>query len=199
MADAANWVSAFVAIGAFVTSVAAYRSAAKSQATSAELARRNAEMVERQTNLEHQAWADEYFREITHWACEVCTAISTAIHVVDGVDQDRKLSALITLSACIDMGRWYFPNRYHDEEGHEKEPAYRGIRQPVLDWIVRAYDILGGRIEATSSRGALIECQRQFVSCIQQRLDPRSREKMVSRILLDYLDVDKLSAVGSPK
>lgn len=199
MPDAANWLSAFIALAAFITSVVAYRSADKSQAKSEELARRNAALLESQTTLDHQAWADEYFREITHWACEVSTAISAAIHISGRNDEDRKLNALITLSACIDMGRWYFPNKFHDEQGKNKEPAFRGVRQPILDWVVRAYDILDGRTANGNERSALVECQRQFVSCIQQRLDPRSREKIVNRILLDYVDVDKLRAVESPE
>jgi hypothetical protein len=199
MPDVADWISAFVAFAAFITSVVAYRSAHKSQAKSEELARRNAALLESQATLDHQSWADEYFREITHWACEVSTAISVAIHNSGRDDEERKLDALITLSACIDMGRWYFPNRFHDEQGKNKEPAYRGVRQPILDWVVRAYDILDGRMATGDTRSALVECQRQFVSYIQQRLDPRSREKIVSRILLDYVDVDKLRAVESPK
>ncbi len=199
MPDAANWISALVAVAALATSVIAFRSANKSQAKADDLARRNAELLVSQATLDHQAWADEYFREITRWACEVCTAISTAIHICEQNNEERKLDTMIILSACIDMGRWYFPNQIYDDKKNGKEPAYRGVRQPILDWVVRAYDILEGRHFSGNGRSALTECQRQFVSCVQQRLDPRSRDKVMDRILLDYVDVDKFRAVESPK
>src|SRR5438105_131840 len=49
---------------------------------------------------------------------------------------------LAKLSATIDKGRLYFPNLAHDSFGVDKEPAYRGHRQAILDRLVEIYDLV---------------------------------------------------------
>ena len=195
----ASAVSAVAAVAAIVTALLAQRAANVAQARAEELEQKNAELIEIQSRLSHQSWADEYFREITAWAGQVSLAISRATHLTDVDDEVSKRDVLSTLSACIDMGRWYFPNRDHDKRGYHKEPAYRGLRQPCLDWVVWAYDTFDGRRHAADRRAELIRCQRNFVSCIQEVLDPRSREKAIQRVLTDFSPVASLPKVQSPE
>ncbi len=97
------------------------------------------------------------------------------------------------------MGRWYFPNRDHDKKGKNKEPAYRGVRQPCLDWVVFAYDIFADQQNTVGAREQLVSCQRHFVSCIQEVLDPRSREEAIERVLTDFKAISTLPKVESPE
>lgn len=195
----ASTVSAVAAVIAIAMAMLAQRTASAAQERAGELERKNAELAEIQSRLSHQSWADEYFREITDWAGQVSLAISRATHLVDVDDEQSRRDVLSILSASIDMGRWYFPNIYHDKEGQYKEPAYRGFRQPCLDWVVRAYDVFDGREPVDDKRVELICCQRNFVSCIQEVLDPRSREKAIERVLNDFSAVSALPKVQSPE
>jgi hypothetical protein len=191
-----NWLSALAAMVAAIFSIWAHRSAENARQRADSL---NVKFAEAQTRLAHQSWTDDYFREITAWASGVCIAISEAIHIVDTVDEVAKQRVLIALSASIDMGRWYFPNRKEDQQGSDKEPAYRGERQPCLDWIVMAYEVLEGRRSTEDRKDALWRCQRNFVSCIQEIVDPRSREAAIVRVLSDFGVVSSLPKVESPE
>ena len=193
-----NWVSATAAIVAVALSIWAHLSAQNSKRRTDVIEQKNAELAEMQSRLAHQSWSDEYFREITTWACHVSTAISKAIHLVKVDDDSARQEVLVTLSACIDMGRWYFPNRDHDKQGETKEPAYRGVRQPCLDWIVLAYDVVDGQHPTKDQRNTLVSCQRNFVSYIQEVLDPRSRGKAIDRVLNDFGAISSLPKVKSP-
>ena len=43
----------------------------------------------------------------------------------------------------IDAGRLYFLTSEADKYGLEKEMAFRGMRYPVLDMLVRIYESVG--------------------------------------------------------
>jgi hypothetical protein len=186
-----NIVSGLAAAAATAISLIAWRSAHRSQD-------RMEQLAARQDRLAHQAWTDDYFRDITNWAGQVCHAISRAIHLVGVNDDHARREVLVELSASIDMGRWYFPNQDHDSLMIEKEPAYRGVRQPILDWIVTAYDICHKESRSAQPHATLVGCQRQFVSAIQEVLDPRSRDSAIKRVLNDFRSVSALPKVESP-
>ena len=181
-----NWdiVSGIAASFATVISLVAVWLATKSQS--------------RMDRLAHQSWTDAYFRDIASWAGEVCQSISAAIHLVEIEDDVARRQVLIRLSAAIDMGRWFFPNHAFEEYGLKKEPAYRGVRQPLLDWIVRAYDICRGEVAQGNAHSSLVECQRQFVSAIQEVIDPRQRSAQIKRVQDDFKSVSGLPKVVSP-
>jgi hypothetical protein len=91
---------------------------------------------------------------------------------------------LSKLSASIDKGRLYFPNFEHDSHGAEKEAAFRGIRQPILDRLVEIYDLVkdidanvANQIEAV--RQPLMSKKRAFVSEVQSAVDPRRRHSFI--------------------
>jgi phytoene/squalene synthetase len=63
--------------------------------------------------------------------------------VVEPIPYEReRFKVLEDLSYAIDAGRLYFPNSEADKYGLHKESAFRGVRHPVLDMLVRVYDLL---------------------------------------------------------
>ncbi len=84
------------------------------------------------------------------------------------------------LSALIDEGRLYFPNLPDPVHGKNKQEAYRGHRQSILDRLVEAYDFLR-KIQATEAVVPAAEVadkfndiRRAFVSDVQKAIDPRT-------------------------
>ena len=103
------------------------------------------------------------------------------------------------LSSAIDRGRWFFPNQWNDEIGLHKEPAYRGLRQPILDHLVAAYDLVKNMKAATdgASVSDLVHYQRCFVSEVQQVLNPRRRNEEVERVNKQFTISEKLTGLKS--
>jgi hypothetical protein len=54
----------------------------------------------------------------------------------------------------------YFPNLEADKYGLEKEAAFRGKRHPVLDMLVRIYDVLKPMRGPHPPRGRLSASRR---------------------------------------
>ncbi|MGB7372735.1 hypothetical protein [Pontixanthobacter sp.] len=194
----AEWISAGTSVIAIVLSSIAFFKARKSDSQSRSLEFKNAQLAELQTKLAHQSWVDEYFRELTVWAAEIADQISQAIHYLDVDDDKARRDILARLSSRIDTGRWYFPNSLEKGYGDEKEPAYRGFRQPLLDWVILAYDIFAGNRVFSDPRGMLLTCQRQFVSAVQEHIDPRSRKDAILKVLSDFGPVGSLPKIESP-
>lgn len=147
--------------------------------------------------LSANSWLDQYMTNVRVWADDACDAISIAIHALkaDPSKQDEILFAsLQRVSGLVDRGRWFFPNLWSDEYGHHKEPAYRGIRQPILDSLVDAYRTIEA-LRASKSADhipELVHHQRMFVSEVQQVLDPRRREREIKRIEEQFAISEKL-------
>lgn len=190
--DIATWVSAAVAVVAMTWSIRASREANRYQQEAAALTKRNAEILEKQRQLELRSWTEQYFAAVRAWADQVCCAISEAIHIVDDKSSDnRKFEVLVRLSALLDTGRWYFPNQWDDKVGLRKHPAYRGVRQPVLECVFTAYRLLKTEAEADRAKD-LVSAQRNFVSFIQSVLDPRTREQEIRKILKEFEESERI-------
>ncbi len=87
---------------------------------------------------------------------------------------------LAKLSSNIEKGRLYFPNLDHNKFGTEKESAYRGHRQPILDRLVEIYDLIkdvdlqdAAKLDAV--RAEVLNKKRAFVSEAQSAVEPRRR------------------------
>ncbi len=184
-----DWFSAIVSFAALLGSGGAFLIARKSRLRAEKFEELGAKIAVLQNQLAHRSWADEFFRDVTSWATNASHAIARAIHWIDTSDPEKMNDVMIDLSASIDTGRWYFPNRHEDKYGAHKQPAYRGFRQPILESIVHAYRIVENPTQHIDPRGELIVCQRQFVSCMQEFLDPRTREQVILRVLSDFRDV----------
>jgi hypothetical protein len=186
--DLATWLATAVAIISAVVAARSSKAADRHQEEAAQHAKRSAELLEKEHQLKLREWTDQYFNSVRIWAEHVCYAISEATHVIEHpeLNGDLKRPILIRLSSLIDTGRWYFPNQWTDDYGTHKEPAYRGIRQPVLDCLVKAYDLLKDSQPTENSKAELIATQREFVSYVQEVLDPRQREQEIKKILVEF-------------
>jgi hypothetical protein len=94
-----------------------------------------------------------------------------------GIERDAYLARL---SASIDKGRLYFPNYDHDVYGTEKESAYRGHRQPILDRLVEIYDLsrdanVADAAALEKTKQTVGEKKRAFISEAQSEVEPRRR------------------------
>jgi hypothetical protein len=195
--DAATWIAAFVAIYSALAAGKSSKAADRYQEAAAREARRAADLLEKNHHLELRSWTDQYFSGVRTWADQVCCAISEAIHLVSHEDlsETSKHPVLVKLSHLIDTGRWHFPNQWSADYGVDKEPAYRGVRKPVLDCVVAAYNALKRSRGHGDSRDTLWSVQRQFVSHIQDTLDPRSREQEIRRVLEEFEQSQRLRAL----
>ena len=176
--DLATWLASGVALAALCLAAYERRQANLAEAANRDLMERAAGLEDQRHALEKQAWADQHFQAIQRWAESVCLTLSEARHLVGDSSEfaAQKLAVMARLSALIDTGRWYFPNTDAETVGLEKEPAYRGYRQPVLEYVVAAYYALEQNWPSDEVREELLSCQRYFVSDIQLALDPRRRQ-----------------------
>ena len=84
------------------------------------------------------------------------------------------------VSALIDRGRLFFPNR-PSKIGHgaDKEAGYQGHRQPALDALVAAYDLIDkSGLAPGPDRAAideLIKLRRAYVAEVFKVVDPVRR------------------------
>jgi hypothetical protein len=136
----------------------------------------------------------QYFAEMRKWADEACNILSAAVYACDlnpahkdGNFFSKRHELRVALSSLADRGRWFFPNLYHTEVGVEREGAYRGLRQPALDLLVKAYRIVGSMSYTDQNpnlalRDPLVKVKRKFVSEVQNYLDPRNRRTIFNQL-----------------
>lgn len=136
----------------------------------------------------------QYFAEMRKWADEACDALSAAVHACDlnpihndGNFFSKQHELRIALSSLVDRGRWFFPNLHHTEVGVQKDEAFRGLRQPALDLLVKAYRLVGSMSYTDQQpnlalREPLVEVKRKFISEVQNYLDPRNRRRTFTQL-----------------
>jgi hypothetical protein len=163
-------------------------------------------VVRRQTELQYETLKTEMDAEVIGWAQEAIDLVSHSIAIARGrgvtyaADEYRRLAheAAQKLSSIADRGRLFFPNDSPESHGRDREGAFQGYRQPILDAVVfactsigrSAHDAAGPDEEAASF---LTKCRRLLVSEAQNAIDPRRRVQMLRRLALGRLD-DKTSA-----
>lgn len=133
-----------------------------------------------------RGWADETVAVLVELSRECRESANK-----NGFDQ-RIAEQRTRLSIQVERGRWFFPNFIQDQYGLAKDPAYQGLRQPVLDAVVAAFDIADGATwtDRAEVRGDLWRAQRLFVSEVQALLNPARRYEKVDEILKDYRRTD---------
>lgn len=163
-------------------------------------------VVRRQTALQYESLRAQMDAEVLAWAREAIDLVSQAAALARarGVtlapeDFRRRASDLAQqLSAAADHGRLFFPNEAPEAHGQDKEAAFQGYRQPILDAVVFAC----GQVERLVPDGAgpdeeaaafLTKCRRLLVSEAQNAVDPRRRGQMLRRLAIGRMD-DKKSA-----
>jgi hypothetical protein len=162
-------------------------------------------VVRRQTALQYETLKMEMDSEVFSWVHEAIDAVSEGISLADGrgkiypPDEFRKLSfeTAHKLSSLADRGRLLFPNEAPDTHGQEKEGAFQGFRQPILDAVVFACGQLS-RLEPEGGPDkeadhVLTRCRRLLVSEAQNALDPRRREQMLRQLAIGRLNDKKSS------
>lgn len=157
-------------------------------------------LLAKSNQISANVWLDEYLRNLQVWAGEASENVSRAIHALRLDDQsfrDREIfESLYRLSSLIDRGRWFFPNIHDDKHGLNKELAFRGIRQPILDHLVMSYDLIK-QFKGTNDDGTItkiVHCQRLFISEVQRVINPRRREPERERILKQFADTYEVEA-----
>jgi hypothetical protein len=135
----------------------------------------------------------EWRRDLRDWAAEAIDILSEAAYLCDDSEPDtaenraRTFSCRHRLSSMIDRGRFFLPNIRKDEHGVDKPYAYRGFRHSGLDPLVAAERVLstGSTGSFTDRKHALVAMKREFVSAIQQILDPERHNQEVARMIRD--------------
>lgn len=162
-------------------------------------------VVNRQTTLQFETLKAEMDSEAFAWVHEAIDAVSDGIALADGRGRiyspdefrARAFETSHKLSSIADRGRLLFPNEAPDTHGQEKEGAFQGYRQPILDAVVFACAQLG-RLDAEGgpdkeAEAVLTRCRRLLVSEAQNALDPRRREQMLQQLATGRLDDKKSS------
>jgi hypothetical protein len=162
-------------------------------------------VINRQVALQYETLKAEMDSEVIAWAHEAIDAVSHGIalargrgHAYSGEECGRlQHEAAQRLSSLADRGRLFFPNEAPDRHGQNKETAFQGYRQPILDAVVFA----SARVQGMSHAGEpdeeaaafLTKCRRLLVSEAQNAIDPRRRDQMLRRLAVGRRD-DKISA-----
>lgn len=164
-------------------------------------------VVKKQTDLQTATLRVEMDSEVIAWSQEAIDAVSDGVALArarggDGYslsEYRRTVSeASQKLSSLADRGRLFFPNHQHDTHGRQKEAAFQGFRQPILDAVVFACARLD-RMDTTlttpdqASADYLVKCRRLLVSEAQNAIDPRRSREMLDRLDVGRKD-DKVSA-----
>jgi hypothetical protein len=133
----------------------------------------------------------EWRRDLRDWANEAIDTLSEATYVCGDLEEKSAeyrtatFSCRHRLSSIIDRGRFFLPNIRRNEHGVDKPTAYRGFRHAVLDPLVAAERVLsiGDQGAFIDRKHAVIAMKREFVSAIQQILDPERHNQEVARMI----------------
>lgn len=132
--------------------------------------------------------------DIISWSDDVIGVLSEAQEMLaekgvsygDAEFPMRRSAARAHLSALIDRGRLFFPNRADAGHGADKEAGYQGRRQPVLDVLVQAYttiDKSGGSPGPDRQAGdELLKQRRLFVAEVFKTVDPVRRGETLKEL-----------------
>ena len=163
-------------------------------------------VVRKQTQLQFESLKAQMDSEVVAWVQEAIDLVSQAHALACGrgvqypADEFRRLAfeTAHKLSSAADRGRLFFPNEAPDAHGQDKEAAFQGFRQPILDAVIFAH----GQLERLAPDGPgpdqeaatfLNKCRRLLVSEAQNAIDPRRRGQMLKRLSIGRMD-DKKSA-----
>ncbi|HEV7691450.1 MAG TPA: hypothetical protein VGO52_11525 [Hyphomonadaceae bacterium] len=125
--------------------------------------------------------------DIIRWADEVILALARANETLceKGLsynDNDfavRRSEERAQVSALVDRGRLFFPNRTDTDHGADKEAGFQGYRQPVLQELVHAHDVIdrAGAAPGPDRAAAeqLMKHRRKFIAEVFQTVDPVRR------------------------
>lgn len=154
----------------------------------------NLRLVDRQERRNAASLKLAHDSDIIAWSNEVISTLAEAneMLVEKGVSYGeaefpgRRSTQRAHISALIDRGRLFFPNRTDTEHGADKEAAFRGHRHPALHVLVAAYDLID-KAGATPGpdRAAIEELtkhRRTFVTEVFKAVDPVRRGEKIKEL-----------------
>lgn len=147
----------------------------------------NLSLVARQEKRNRVAMKMAHDSDVIAWSNEVVRLLAGAQEMLvekgvsynDAEFRGRRSGVRAELSALIDRGRLFFPNREDGDYGKEKEAGFQGRRHPALDVLVDAYAIIHaagappGPDSASSDK--LTAHRRKFMAEIFTSVDPVRR------------------------
>lgn len=153
----------------------------------------NLRLVARQEKRNAVAMKLAHDSDIIRWADEVIALLAAAQEMVaekgvsfgDAEFPSRRSSVRTQLSALIDRGRLFFPNREDGDYGKDKEAGFQGRRHPALDVLVDAYAQLDRSFSPGPDRdaiAALTSVRRKFMAEVFQAVDPVRRGEKVKEL-----------------
>ena len=187
----ALWLSYRTAMRAGRLNEAQLKLAKRQGEAETSLAAAQAELAREQTRITRDS-------DVIRWAGDTIALLSEMAELP--MTEEDPTSKLLhwhvlrhRLSSQIDIGRLFFPNFGGDLVDTQRTPAYRGRRQPVLDPLVRAYDIFdeaivgGDEPSRRDCKRRIVRAKREYVSEIQNHLDPGRVIEALDPALIDGL------------
>ena len=125
--------------------------------------------------------------DIIRWSDEVILVLARANETLceKGLsysDNDfavRRSEERAQVSALVDRGRLFFPNRTNTDHGADKEAGFQGFRQPALEELVHAYNVIdrAGAAPGPDRAAAeqLMTHRRRFIAEVFRTVDPVRR------------------------
>jgi hypothetical protein len=166
-------------------------------------------VVRHQSHLQFESLKAQMDAEVVAWAQEAIASVAFAEMlarrrgVAYAPEEFRRLASETAqkLSALGDGGRLFFPNDTPEAHGREKEAAFQGFRQPILDAVIFACSQLervspDGPEPDNEAAAFLNKCRRLLVSEAQNAIDPRRRRQMLQRLAIGRVD-DKKSTFAA--
>lgn len=150
-----------------------------------------AELAREQTRMQRDS-------DIIRWAGETAGVLSEMAELAVARDEafsnpTRWRALRHQLATKIDVGRLYFPNYADDLVNLHKPPAYRGVRQKVIDHLVWAFEAFGDDV-LHGDDAAQLACKQQiiaekrlFISEVHEFIDPNR--------YVEFRDSDAIDAI----
>ncbi len=146
------------------------------------------------TARRHEVGAPQWLRDLREWASEAIDVVNEAAYTCDDSDPspDSMRRSVYRLSALVDRGSLFLPNRQVGEHGADKAVAHRGLRHAALDPLVAAVRVLRGEVDERfrdavmrNRRDVLLELRREFNSNMYSLLDPVHYNKKIAQMIRD--------------
>ena len=150
----------------------------------------------RSTQYALRSAQNQYEDHMRVWAERTVDVTAQLVELLSNEDGEQEFNArrgqlVASLRCQIDKGRWFFPNLLEDQKGAWKPPAFRGIRQPILNVLVDLFDA-AKKADWKERKSALAKVEalhREFVSEVQQRLNPSERDANYRQYVSRYEDL----------
>ncbi|MDP3735950.1 MAG: hypothetical protein Q8R02_01095 [Hyphomonadaceae bacterium] len=147
----------------------------------------NLRLVRRQEKRNAANFKMAHDSDIIRWSDEVISVLAEADEMLrergvsygDAEFAARRSASRAHVSALIDRGRLFFPNRTDTQHGVEKEAGFQGYRQPALEELFQAYRVIDTAATTPGpdkiSADALMKHRRKFIAEVFQTVDPVRR------------------------